>query len=302
MSDNVVDWHSGFYGAIGLEFLENDADLEYDSEHQLNHNPVRIDLLVVKKNKDIELINELGAKFRGHNIMEYKSEKDRLSIDTVFKANAYAALYKAYGKSIDEIKADDITVTLARETYPRDAFKALRAYGYEIEQVHPGIYLVTGRYIFPTQIVVFNQLDEKLHFWLTNLHRNIDKNRMKEAVLKVYDLRGKAGLMYGKAYISTVIEANGKTVRELSKEEGFDMGKVMEELLHDRLKERDALNKQEGIKEGIKEGMKQGITEGIKEGRITAFAEMVREGVISIAEAAKRSGLTEAAFRKIAVL
>ena len=28
------------------------------------------------------------------------------------------------------------------------------------------------------------------------------------------------------------------------------MGKVMEELLHDRLKERDALNKQEGIKEG----------------------------------------------------
>ena len=64
------------------------------------------------------------------------------------------------------------------------------------------------------------------------------------------------------------------------------MGKVMEELLHDRLIEQ----KQEGIKEGIKEG------------RIAAFAEMVREGVISIAEAAKRSGLTEAAFRKIAVL
>ncbi len=286
MPDNVVDWHSGFYGAIGLEFLENDADLEYDSEHQLNHNPVRIDLLVVKKNKDIELVNELGARFRGHNIMEYKSEKDRLNIDTVFKANAYAALYKAYGKSVDEIKADDITVTLAREAYPRDAFKALRKYGYEIEQVHSGIYLVTGRYIFPTQIVVFNQLEEKLHFWLTNLHRNIDKERMKEAVLKVYDLRGKAGLMYGMAYIGAVVEANGKAVKELSNEEGFDMGKVMEELLHDRLQERDALNKQEGLKEG----------------RIAAFAEMVRDGVISISEAAKRSGLTEAAFKKIAVL
>ena len=68
------------------------------------------------------------------------------------------------------------------------------------------------------------------------------------------------------------------------------MGKVMEELLHDKLIEQK--------QEGIKEGMKQGITEG----RIAAFAEMVREGVISIAEAAKRSGLTEAAFRKIAVL
>lgn len=229
-------------------------------------------------NKDIELVNELGAKFRGHNIMEYKSEKDRLSIDTVFKANAYAALYKAYGQSIDEIKADDITVTLAREAYPREAFKALRKYGYEIEQVHPGIYLVTGRYIFPTQIVVFNQLDENLHFWLTNLHRNINKDRMKEAVLKVYDLRGKAGLMYGMAYISAVVEANGKAVKELSNEEGFDMGKVMEELLHDK------------------------IVEVRQEGRIAAFAEMVRDGVISIAEAAKRSGLTEAAFKKVAVL
>ena len=110
---------------------------------------------------------------------------------------------------------------------------------------------------------------------------------MKEAVLKVYDLRGKAGLMYGKAYISTVIEANGKTVRELSKEEGFDMGKVMEELLHDRLKERDALNKQEGIKEGIKEGMKQGITEG----RVKLLAELVREGVMNISDAARKMGL-----------
>ena len=109
---------------------------------------------------------------------------------------------------------------------------------------------------------------------------------MKEAVLKVYDLRGKAGLMYGMAYISAVVEANGKAVKELSNEEGFDMGKVMEELLHDKLQERDALNKQEGIKEG----------------RVAAFAEMVREGVISIAEAAKRSGLTEAAFKKVAVL
>lgn len=290
MADNVVDWHSGFYGAIGLEFLENDDDLEYDSEHQLNHNPVRIDLLVVKKNKDVELANELGAKFRGHNIMEYKSEKDRLSIDTVFKANAYAALYKAYGKSIDEIKADDITVTLAREAYPRDAFRALSKYGYEIEQVHPGIYLVTGRYIFPTQIVVFNQLDEKLHFWLTNLHRNIDKDRMKEAVLKIYDLRGKAGLMYGMAYISTVVEANEKAVKELSSEEGFDMGKVMEELLHDKLIEQ----RQEGLREGIKEG--------IKEGRVKLLAELVREGVMTISDAARKMGLTEAAFKKIAML
>ena len=76
------------------------------------------------------------------------------------------------------------------------------------------------------------------------------------------------------------------------------MGKVMEELLHDKLIEQ----KQEGIKEGIKEGLKKGIKEGIKEGRIKLLAELVREGAMSISDAAKKMGLTETAFREIALL
>ena len=212
----------------------------------------------------------------------------------MFKANAYAALYKAYGKSVDEIKADDITVTLARERYPRDAFKALKEYGYQIEQANEGIYMITGKYIFPTQIVVFNQLNKELHFWLTNLHSNISKEQMKEAVLRIYDLREKAGRMYGMAYIETVAEANSKAIKALSKEEGFDMGKVMEELLHDRIVEI----KQEGLKEGVEKGLK----EGVEKGRIGLLAELVRDGVLTMAEAAKKMGISEAAFKKVAVL
>ena len=45
------------------------------------------------------------------------------------------------------------------------------------------------------------------------------------------------------------------------------MGKVMEELLHDRLVERDARSRNEG--------------------RTSAFAELVRDGVMSLSEAAK---------------
>ena len=68
------------------------------------------------------------------------------------------------------------------------------------------------------------------------------------------------------------------------------MGKVMEELLHDKLIEK----KQKGIKEGKEVG--------IKEGRIKLLAELVREGVMSISDAARKMGLTEAAFKKVAVL
>ena len=75
--ENDILWHSGHYAAIKLELLENDADLTYETEHQLNHEPIRIDLLVIKKNKDIQIANELGAAFRGYNIMEYTYIKSK---------------------------------------------------------------------------------------------------------------------------------------------------------------------------------------------------------------------------------
>ena len=110
-----VDWHSGFYGAIGLEFIENDDDLTLIDEHRLNHQPIRIDLLVVKKNRKIQIANELGAAFRGHNVMEYKSEDDTLSIDTVFHAKAKEDFtMNEYMREFykDEIEASALAATI----------------------------------------------------------------------------------------------------------------------------------------------------------------------------------------------
>ena len=213
-----VDWHSGFYGAIGLEFIENDDDLTLIDEHRLNHQPIRIDLLVVKKNREIQIANELGAAFRGHNVMEYKSEDDTLSIDTVFKANAYASLYKAYGKHVDDIKADDITVTLCRISYPRDTFKSLENYGYAVKQIHQGIYMVTGNYIFPTQIVVMKQLDPELHFWLSNLRKDIPEPTFRDVIIRMHGFTTKQEKEYAKAYFGALAEYN-KQIHAKAKEE-----------------------------------------------------------------------------------
>lgn len=34
--DENIDWHSGFVNAIKLEFFENEKDIEYVSEKNLN--------------------------------------------------------------------------------------------------------------------------------------------------------------------------------------------------------------------------------------------------------------------------
>ena len=110
-----IQWHPGFVAAMNLEFGENRGDLIYEKEYNLSTKPLEIDLLVIKKDSDVRMVNEIGRLFRGHNIVEYKSPSDDLDIDTFYKAGAYGCLYKALGESVDERAADDITVTMIRD-------------------------------------------------------------------------------------------------------------------------------------------------------------------------------------------
>ncbi len=81
MEKGKIQWHPGFVAAMNLEFMENRDDLEFESEHNLNRKPLEIDLLVIKKESAVQIANEIGAFFRGHNIIEYKSPEDHLELE-----------------------------------------------------------------------------------------------------------------------------------------------------------------------------------------------------------------------------
>ena len=102
MSDTKIQWHPGFVAAMNLEFRENRADLVYEKEYNLSTKPLEIDLLVIKKEPYVQIVNEIGKLFRGHNIVEYKSPEDHLDIDVFYKVGAYGSLYKAFGDRVDE--------------------------------------------------------------------------------------------------------------------------------------------------------------------------------------------------------
>lgn len=226
--------------------------MTYETEHQLNHEPLRIDLLVVKKNREVRIANELGAVFRGYNIMEYKSEEDSLSIDTVFKINAYALLYKAFGKATDMIKINDITVTLTRLGYPREAFKSLVAQGYTVEKKNPGIYMITGDIILPTQIIVISQLDEDLHFWITKLRKSVTKEQLLKVLVKSKELTPKQIELYIRPYISVLADANRKAMDKIREEEP-EMGNYFREIFKDDLEKSKLAGKEETAIEMIKD-------------------------------------------------
>ena len=60
MSGTKIQWHPGFVAAIDLEFKENRDDLIYEKEYNLSTKPLEIDLLVIKKEPDVQVSNEIG--------------------------------------------------------------------------------------------------------------------------------------------------------------------------------------------------------------------------------------------------
>ena len=115
-------WHPGFLGAMEIEFRAYRTNLIFDDEHSLSMEPLKMDLLIIKKNKGITIKNQIGDIFRKHNILEYKSPDDGITIDDYFKTVGYAYLYKGLGKAVNEIPGDELTVSMVRDVHPKNSF------------------------------------------------------------------------------------------------------------------------------------------------------------------------------------
>lgn len=68
---SLIHWHPGFQGAMELEFLKYKGQLEFNGEFQLSKEPLRMDLLIIKKQKDIVIENQIGTIFRTHIYPKY---------------------------------------------------------------------------------------------------------------------------------------------------------------------------------------------------------------------------------------
>ena len=129
MIDTKIQWHPAFIAAMNLEMADCRDSLRFDREYNLNVKPLTIDLLITKNQTDISISNEIGCIFRGHNIIEYKDPADSLNIDVFFKVEGYACLYKAYGKTVDAVAENEITMTFVRDNKPSGLFAYFQEHG-----------------------------------------------------------------------------------------------------------------------------------------------------------------------------
>lgn len=262
MNDTDIQWHPGFVAAMELELIDYRDKLEFLREYNLNTKPLQIDLLIIKKEQSIEISNETGKIFKGHNIIEYKSPDDGLNIDTFYKVQGYAALYKAAGKTVDEIKDEDITVSIIRERKPVELFKILKSKNVKITMPYKGIYHIDGIAMFTTQIIVTRELSAKGHTWIKSLSNKMKMPDMKRLLDEAVKLKGDYERELADSVLEVALRANKALAESLKGE--VDMSEALLELLEPLIQDQQQIWLQKGEQKGRQEGQILGAVNALR--------------------------------------
>ena len=264
-----LQWHPAFCSALRLELLEDAANLEFTDEFQLTEKPLQIDCTVVKVKKDCKIKNEIGKIFRKHNIFEYKSPKDELNINTFYKAVAYACLYKVLPNHVDEIPAEEITITLIRDRKPVKLMQELERFGYECKKETAGIYYIYS-VMFPVQIIVSSELDTDMHVQLKALTDHLDETLMRQYLLEVSAFAEREKNL-ADVVLQVIVNSNMEKVQKWKGSEQT-MCEALRVLMADELNEERV--------------------EGQREGQIRAYATLVQDGIITVEVGAEKAGMS----------
>ncbi|MCM1424616.1 MAG: hypothetical protein NC415_12510 [bacterium] len=186
--------------------------------------------------------------------MEYKSPEDHLDIDTFYKTSAYASLYKSYGKTTDEIKADDVTVSVIREAKPVKLLQYLKEHGYSLTNPYSGIYYIGEKVLFPTQIVVTGELEQKGHIWLKALSDRLEKADMWNLIDGINQLTEKADKELADSVLEVSIGANKQTVEKMMGDD--TMCQALMEIMEPAIHLRDQRNIEKGLEQGLAQGIR----------------------------------------------
>jgi hypothetical protein len=220
-----TSWHPAFVQAIESELEDCKNALTFEAEHQLTTEPLRIDVLIIKKPPNFVIKKNIAQIFRSRNVIEYKSPEDSVAIEDYDKTHCYSRLYAALNK----VDVSEMSVTVVATRHPRKLLGTLKS-RYSVENVHPGIYAVEGD-TSPTQILVSDELLEEGNFWLTNLRNDLTT----EQVERVYSVaEGRTGI---DAYLFAIGEANAEALEELfmQKKKGVILTEKLDAYFNERL-------------------------------------------------------------------
>lgn len=211
---------------------------------------MQVDILIIKKEKGYQVRKKIGHIFRGHNLFEYKSPNDMLSVNDFYKVIGYACFYQADTKRILEIDPEDITITFVCGHFPAKMIEHIdQRFNIIPKPYAPGIYHLAGG-LFPIQLVITKYLSQEDYYWLQNLRTALKAGGEIRRLIEYYD-PNKHSELY-QSVVNVILRANWKEA-EVEKE----MCEALRELFAEDFKESEM----RGLNQGLEQGLKQGRTQ-----------------------------------------
>ena len=161
-----VNWHEAACCAFQIE-LEDYADiLEYITEYVLGRNYHRIDLLIIKKLKDVSITKNIAHIFQRFNLVEIKGIGSTVSTDSYYKMIGYTGLLINQTGELNQYSALDVSLTFLSLHYPRKLMKHLKEERkLTVAKTSPGVYYI-NKETFITQIIVTKELAPEDNLYL----------------------------------------------------------------------------------------------------------------------------------------
>ena len=245
-----IKWHPGFCSAMELEFLQYKDLLDFNREFPPSKEPLRIDLLMIKKIKDVVIDIDIGRLFKTYNIIEYKSPKDGLTIDDYIKTVGYAYLYKGLGATVDAVPLSELTATIVRDTEPTELFKKIQSEGGSIEEKYPGVYYITGVVTIPTQFILTSSLSKDFHVCLRVLSNKASEDDIKHFIEMASSFTEPIDKQNADSVMNVSINANREVFDKIRKENPF-MCQALRELMEDEIQEEIQTAEQKAVDETL---------------------------------------------------
>jgi hypothetical protein len=265
-----IAWHPAFVQAFRLELEQYQDILEFIPEFQLTSEPLRIDLVVIRKLKDIPIEKNIAAIFRAENLVEYKSPGDHVSVADFYKAYGCACLYA----SLNAVPVTDITLTFVESREPRKLLKHFREErGYRVEMWSGGIYRVEGD-IIPIQVIDSRGLSAGENLWLRGLCGGLEIGLAMDILKEGREKIKKVPL---EAYMQVVLNANAGIFLEAGKMGNgtLTFDDVLVELGYTARWEEEGREK--GREEGLEKSVKLLEAYGMKPEQIIAALRLTPE-------------------------
>ncbi len=290
MSEENIQWHPAFAAALKLELKEYYPEvIDIEEEHQLTSKPLEIDIIVIKKLKKVEILNNIGKVFREHNIIEYKSPDDYLSIDDYYKVKAYAYLYKSLTQNEDKIKIGEMTITMVSNRFPKKMVQHIQeSQKVDCQEQDKGIYYIIGEDV-PVQLIVIDELPSKVNRYIRLLSKTLNIKNEIEILIDEY-MEDSKNNEY-ELLMDTVSVANFDQLMEV-----FEMTRTLTQEQQNRL---DKVVSKMGLdKKWEVRGKLEGILEGKLEGKLEVAKKLIVLG-LEFEKIVEATGLSEDEIKKL---